>query len=50
MRDNHVPVVGSFQVEVDEIDEEKKSCVMEEIVRKVSEAEKMNDFESFEKL
>ena len=36
MRDSHVPVVGSFQVEVDEIDEDKKSSVMEEIVRKVS--------------
>jgi hypothetical protein len=50
MRDNHVPVIGWFQVEVDEIDEEKKSAVMEELVRKVSEAEHMDDFESFEKL
>jgi hypothetical protein len=36
MRDSHVPVLGSFQVEVDEIDEDKKSSVVEEIVRKVS--------------
>lgn len=44
MRDSHVAVIGSFQVEVNEIDEDKKSSVMEEIVRKVSEAEHMEDF------
>jgi hypothetical protein len=29
-------VLGSFQVEADEIEEDKKSSVVEEIVRKVS--------------
>jgi hypothetical protein len=43
MRDSHVPVIGWFQVEVNEIDEEIKSAVMEELVRKVSEAEHMED-------
>jgi hypothetical protein len=36
MREKYFPVLGSFQVEVDEIDEDKKSSVVEEIVRKVS--------------
>jgi len=28
LRDNHAPVIGSYQLEVDEINEEAKSNVM----------------------
>ena len=36
LRDEHVPVFGSFQVEIDKIDEEKKELVCQEVFDRVS--------------
>ncbi len=45
LRESHVPVIGSFQVEMDEVDEEAKSNVMYEVVRKISITDNMEEIE-----
>ena len=39
LRDAHVPVFGSFQVEIDKIDEEKKERVCQEVFKRMSAVE-----------
>jgi hypothetical protein len=45
MRDEHVPVFGNFQVEVEKVNEEVKEAVSEEVFNRVSHGKALIDDE-----